>query len=230
MAERKFGDSAVNDRLLLVESPGLRQGEPRREAADRAHRGAVAVHLCGLQPLRKLDGVGVIGTPATASTSTATSSPPIGQDPVLRHVKLIAEPWDASMTATRSAASRRRGASGTTSTATLPRDFWRGRGRRHPRPRLPAVRLLRPVRRRRPAAVRLGQLRHRARRVHAARPGVVQPQAQRGQRRGQPRRHRPQPVLEPRRSRARPTTPKYSPCRSRPRTCSSRCACRRASR
>ena len=42
----------------------------------------------------------------------------IGQDPVLRHVKLIAEPWDASMDGYRVGSSRRRGWSGTTSTAT----------------------------------------------------------------------------------------------------------------
>ena len=120
----------------------------------------------------------------------------IGQDPVLRHVKLIAEPWDASMDGYQVGASRRRGASGTTSTATRVARLLAARVRRHPRRRLTAVRLLRPVRRRRPLAVRLGQLRHRARRVHAARPGVLQPQAQRGQRRAQPRRHRQQPVLE----------------------------------
>ena len=50
-----------------------------------------------------------------------------------------------------------------------------------------------------PAAVGVGQLRHRARRLHAARPGVLRPQAQRGQRRGQPRRHRRQPLAELRR-------------------------------
>jgi hypothetical protein len=37
------------------------------------------------------------------------------------------------------------------------------------------------------------------RRLHAARPGVLQRQAQRGQRRGQPRRREPQPLLELRR-------------------------------
>ncbi len=69
---------------------------------------------------------------------------------------------------------------------------------RHARRRHPARRLLGPLRRRRPVGVQLGQLRHRARRVHHARPGLLRPQAQRGQRRGQPRRHRQQPVVEPR--------------------------------
>ena len=48
----------------------------------------------------------------------------------------------------------------------------------------------RPLRRDRAAAVRQHQLRHRARRLHAARSRLVQRQAQRGQRRGQPRRRR----------------------------------------
>ena len=51
-------------------------------------------------------------------------------------------------------------------------------------------------------AGRVDQLRHRARRVHAARPGVLQREAQRGQRRGQQRRREPQPVVELRRRRA----------------------------
>ena len=47
-----------------------------------------------------------------------------------------------------------------------------------------------------PRAARLGQLRHRPRRLHAARPRHLRAQAQREQRRGQPRRPRPQPQLE----------------------------------
>ena len=54
------------------------------------------------------------------------------------------------------------------------RDFWRahtGGGVRDVA--LPARRLLGPVRRRRPLAVRLGQLRHRPRRLHPARPRLL---------------------------------------------------------
>ena len=50
---------------------------------------------------------------------------------------------------------------------------------------------------RRRAADQQHQLHHRTRRLHAQRPGLVRRQAQRGQRRGQPRRHRRQPELEP---------------------------------
>ena len=59
--------------------------------------------------------------------------------------------------------------------------------------------LQRPVRVRRPPPVRVDQLHHRPRRLHPARPRLLQREAQRGQPRGQPRRDRRQPVLELRR-------------------------------
>ena len=80
--------------------------------------------------------------------------------------------------------------------------------------RLSPHRLERSVRRHRAAPVRQHQLRHRARRLHAARPGLLQRQAQRGQRRGQPRRHRRQPLVELRRRRAPPTTSRSSALRA----------------
>ena len=67
------------------------------------------------------------------------------------------------------------------------------------RVRLALHRVERPLPVRRAPPVRLDQLRHRARRLHAARPRLLQREAQRGQRRGQPRRHRRQPLLELRR-------------------------------
>ena len=67
------------------------------------------------------------------------------------------------------------------------------------RVRGPPLRLERPLRERRPGAVRLDQLRDRARRLHPARPGLLQREAQRGQRRGQQRRRVAQPLLELRR-------------------------------
>ena len=122
----------------------------------------------------------------------------ISQDPVLRHVKLIAEPWDASMDGYQVGSFPPPWVEWNDRFRDTVRDFWRGQGS-VPRRGVPAGRLVRPVRRRRPLAVRLGQLRHRPRRLHPARPGVLRPQAQRGQRRGQPRRLRQQPVVEPRR-------------------------------
>ncbi len=67
-----------------------------------------------------------------------------------------------------------------------------------------------PLRPLRQAAARQHQLRHRARRLHAARPRLLQREAQRGQRRGQPRRQQQQPVVELRRRRPdrRPADPR----------------------
>ena len=67
------------------------------------------------------------------------------------------------------------------------------------RVRLPVHRQLRPLPGRHPPADGVDQLRHRPRRLHAARPRLVQRQAQRGQRRGQPRRRVAQPLVELRR-------------------------------
>ena len=67
------------------------------------------------------------------------------------------------------------------------------------RVRVAARRIGRLLRALRPPSGRDHQLRHRPRRVHAARPGVLQREAQRRQRRGQQRRREPQPLLEPRR-------------------------------
>ena len=125
----------------------------------------------------------------------------IHQDPVLSQVKLIAEPWDVG--------------EGGYQVGNFPvlwtewngvyrdtmRDFWRGHAsggsvRRALR------RVGRPLPARRPAALGFDQLHHRARRVHARRPRLVQREAQRGQPRVQPRRDRRQPELELRRRRA----------------------------
>ena len=65
--------------------------------------------------------------------------------------------------------------------------------------RVAVHRVERPLPVRRARAVRVDQLRHRARRLHAARSRLVQRQAQRGERRGEPRRDRRQPIVELRR-------------------------------
>ncbi len=123
----------------------------------------------------------------------------IRQDPVLSQVKLIAEPWDlgeggyqvGNFPARLGRVER-----------PLPRRHARlleGRRRRDRRVRAPPHRLERPVRDQRAQAARQHQLRHRPRRLHAARPGQLQRQAQRSQPGGQPRRRRQQPVVELRR-------------------------------
>ena len=114
----------------------------------------------------------------------------VQQDPVVSQVKLIAEPWDVG--------------EGGYQVGNFPplwtewngkyrdtvRDLWRGEPRTLARVRVPADRLVRPLPGRRAAAAGVHQLRHLPRRLHPARPGLLQRQAQRGQRRGQPGRWR----------------------------------------
>ena len=116
--------------------------------------------------------------------------------------------------ATRSATSRCCGSEWNGIYRDTMRDFWRGQARRR-RLRQPPHRLVRPLRVRRPPPVRVDQLHHRARRLHAARPRLLQREAQRGEPRGQPRRHRRQPLLELRRRGRRPTTPRSTSCARR---------------
>ena len=112
----------------------------------------------------------------------------IHQDPVLSRVKLIAEPWDVG--------------EGGYQVGNFPvlwtewngkyrdalRSFWKGDEVRAGELAFRPGRLSRPVRERRAAAIRQHQLRHRARWLHPRRSGLLQRQAQRGQRRGEPRR------------------------------------------
>jgi isoamylase len=119
----------------------------------------------------------------------------IHQDPVISQVKLIAEPWDV-------------GPGGYQvgnfpvlwAERPVPRHDARllARQRQPRRVRLALHRLERPLPGRRARAVRIDQLRHRARRLHAARPRLVQPEAQRRERRRRSRRHGRQPLVEPR--------------------------------
>ena len=110
------------------------------------------------------------------------------------------------------------------------RDFWRGEPATPRRVRLPAHRQLRPLPGRRPAPGRQRQLRHRPRRLHAARPGLLQRQAQRGQRRGQQRRREPTTARGTAASRATPTTRTSSRCgTASSATSSPPCCCPRAS-
>ena len=104
---------------------------------------------------------------STTSTASRPSSTSIHQDPVLSQVKLIAEPWDVGP--------------GGYQVGNFPvlwtewngiyrdtmRDFWRGQRERR-RVRDALHRLDRPLPVRRAPAVRVDQLRHRARRLHAA--------------------------------------------------------------
>ena len=154
-----------------------------------------------------VDGFRFDLTPALTRTGARrrharrASSTAIGQDPVLRHVKLIAEPWDVvdgRLPGRRVPAAV--GASGTTSTATPSATSGAARLRRRPRRRVPGS----------PAPRDLyaddGRSPYASVNFVTAHDGFTlrdlvsyDRQAQRGQRRGQPRRHRQQPLLELRR-------------------------------
>ncbi len=120
----------------------------------------------------------------------------IHQDPVVNRVKLIAEPWDVG--------------EGGYQVGNFPplwsewngryrdgvRDYWRGAEETlgDLASRLTGSSDLYAV----VGSAALGQhqLRHRPRRIHARRPGVVRPQAQRSQRRAEPGRGEPQSIVE----------------------------------
>ncbi len=120
----------------------------------------------------------------------------IRTDPVLSQVKLIAEPWDLGPYGYQVGAFGPGWSEWNDRFRNFVRDFWRGNT--HGVAEL-ALRLTGIARHLRPQRARHHgehQLRHRPRRLHAARPGHLRRQAQRCQRRGQPGRHRRQPLLE----------------------------------
>ena len=107
----------------------------------------------------------------------------VAQDPVLCQVKLIAEPWDVGQPDSYSVGRFPAGWSEWNGRyRDTVRDFWRGGKHAAARLRHPDCRVFGPVRPGPPPANRVDQLHHRARRVHPARPGLLQPQAQPGQR------------------------------------------------
>ena len=122
----------------------------------------------------------------------------IATDPVLSRCKLIAEPWDATGEGYRVGGFGVAWSEWNGRYRDAVRDFWRG-PRRDRRGGVAADRQRGPLRAVAAPAVGVGELHHRARRVHPARPRQLRAQAQRGQRRGQPRRHRRQPLAELRR-------------------------------
>ena len=144
--------------------------QPARAAAD-PRLAALLGHRDARRRLPLRPGVGAGPHRSRRSTCAARFLTAIGQDPVLRHVKLIAEPWDASMDGYRVGEFPPPWVEWNDTFRDTMRDFWRGppAAIRDVASRLAG--LVGPVRRRRPLAVRLGQLRHRPRRLHAARPG-----------------------------------------------------------
>ena len=121
------------------------------------------------------------------------------QDPVLSQVKLIAEPWDCGPGGYQVGSFSPGWAEWNDRYRDTARGYWRGDEGKVPELASRLAGSGGPVQQAGPAAVGERQLRHRARRLHAERPRVVQRQAQRGQWRGQSRRQLEQPVLELRR-------------------------------
>ena len=116
----------------------------------------------------------------------------VHQDPLLSQVKLIAEPWDVGP--------------GGYQVGNFPvlwtewngkyrdcvRRFWKGDGGTTSELATRLSRQQRPLPGRRPQALRQHQLHHLPRRLHPPGPGQLQREAQRGQRRGEPRRRQRQ--------------------------------------
>ena len=133
----------------------------------------------------------------------------VQQDPVVSQAKLIAEPWDLGEGGYQVGNFPSLWTEWNGKYRDTTRDYWRGEHADPAGVRLPVHRVLGPVPEQRPQPARLDQLRDRPRRLHAGRPGVLQRQAQRRQRRGRPRRGVAQPVVELRRGgpHARPVHP-----------------------
>ena len=123
----------------------------------------------------------------------------IAQDPMLRGLKLIAEPWDPGPGGYRLGQFPAGWGEWNDRSRDAVRRFWRGDAGMQGAlaTRLSGSSDVFAARARPPVA--LDQLRHRARRLHAGGSGRLFGQAQRSERRGQPRRQRPQRLVEPRR-------------------------------
>ena len=185
--------------------PGLhrvrQQPEPRPPPDPEAGDGLAALlgggDARGRVPLRPGHHAGP--DQARLRPRTRPSSRPSTRTRCSRRVKLIAEPWDvglggyqvgnfpvASRSGTGSTATPSAGTGRATTTLAAEIGY-----------RLTGSSDLFQLSGREPTRSR--QLRHRPRRLHPARPGHLQPEAQRGEPRGQPRRRRRQPLLELRR-------------------------------
>ena len=126
----------------------------------------------------------------------------IHQDPVLSQVKLIAEPWDLGEGGYQVGKFPVGWAEWNDKYRDAVRSYWKGDGGLigELAYRVTGSSDLYARSGRKP--IRQHQFRHRARRVHASRSRQLQPQAQRSERRREPRWHRQQPKLELRRGRA----------------------------
>ena len=112
----------------------------------------------------------------------------IQQDPILRQVKLIAEPWDVGPDGYQVGNFPVGWSEWNDKYRQTVRKFWKGEQGQLPRAGLAARRVGRPVPGVGAPHLRERELRDRARRVHPGRPDELRAEAQRGERRGQQRR------------------------------------------
>ena len=125
----------------------------------------------------------------------------IHQDPVISQVKLIAEPWDLGEGGYQVGRFPVGWTEWNGKYRDVIRDYWKGEGGLIGDLAYRVAGSSDLYEHRRPTSVRERQLRHRARRLHAARPRELQRQAQRGEQGRESRRRESQPQLELRRRR-----------------------------
>ncbi len=123
----------------------------------------------------------------------------VQQDPVVSQVKLIAEPWDVGPGGYQVGNFPPQWTEWNGKYRDTVRDLWRGEPGAMGEFASRLTGFGRPLRELRSATGGVDQLRHRARRLHPARSGLLQREAQCGERREQPGRRIAQPVLELRR-------------------------------
>ena len=219
----------AGDRALLRRRDRLRQ-HARPAPSARAADGDGLAALLGRARCTSTASASISRRRSRASdsgrsTGNAASSKAIQQDPVLARAQADRRTVGSRpRAAIRSATSRPAGRSGTTGIATPCGASGAATTASSPisRSRLTGSSDL--FEQQRPPPAREHQLRHRARRLHAAPISSVQPQTQRGEPRGQPRRHRRQRELELRRRGSDRRSRRSSRCaRSRSATSSRRC-------
>ncbi len=126
----------------------------------------------------------------------------INQDPVISQVKLIAEPWDVGEGGYQVGKFPPLWAEWNGRYRDVVRRYWKGDDGPTGGTWLPPDRSQRSLPARRPPPHRQHQFHHRARWLHAERPGQLRPETQRGQRRREPRRLQRQSLVQLRRGRA----------------------------
>ena len=191
----------ADDRARYVDDTGcgntvdLHQPGPLRLVMDALRYWVQEMHVDGF----RFDLAAALGRGDSDFDPHGSFLEAIGQDPVLADVKLIAEPWDTGWGGYDLGQFPAGWSEWNGRFRDTVRDFWRGTGGSAPGSGHAHQRIERPVRPRGAAADRVGEHRHRPRRLHARGPRELQREAQRGQRREQPRRQRRQPKLELRR-------------------------------